>query len=432
MKQLSKKIIALIYLSTILFSLFIPFNQTFAQNPESPLSIDTNSSSIKTGETTKINAYLEKTATIKKFTGGETISFFALDGGTFDSATCKMPVSSLPFCSVIFIPPSPATKGLYKIKASMAIGEQIFISNIIAITVPKTEFVNLPPDNNNQSTNTDTTYDPLAKLPGLESPIDTAGECPFGRYLNIMIKLILGIAAVLAMVMIVMGGIEYMTSELISGKEAGKETVTHAILGLLIALGAYLILNTINPQLLSVCLDKLPEATIVIQPLYDRGYNDPKQANGESVRCTPVLSGPCSVANLTPVFGDKAVAMSKICNMESSGTNATSGTDVCKPGNNPFSFGLFQVNLAANGSLAGADCVGLFDRAVSSKDAIEPKYTSGFTCSLLSGKETLYNTCKTRLLNTNNNLAIAKSLFSNSKGINNWVGDKKFCASAFK
>ncbi|MCX6751263.1 MAG: hypothetical protein NT161_00635 [Candidatus Nomurabacteria bacterium] len=147
--------------------------------------------------------------------------------------------------------------------------------------------------NNNSTKNIDTTYTPLSPLPGLGNqncPILNADgtiqknadgtpkmgdkncietnpkiqPCPFGNYLNIIIKIIIGFAAVLAMVMIVVGGIEYMTSEVISGKEAGKETITHAILGLLLALGAFLILNTINPQLLSACLDKLPQATITI------------------------------------------------------------------------------------------------------------------------------------------------------------------------
>jgi hypothetical protein len=117
-------------------------------------------------------------------------------------------------------------------------------------------------------TNTDTTYTPLAPIPGTPfdgtTPFDTQGTCAFGNYLNIMIKLILGIAAVLSMVMITMGGIEYMTSELVSSKESGKNTITNAILGLVIALGAYVILNTINPQLLNACLDKLPMATITV------------------------------------------------------------------------------------------------------------------------------------------------------------------------
>ena len=112
-----------------------------------------------------------------------------------------------------------------------------------------------------------TLYAPLARLPGLEDPIETdpaKNPCPFGNYLNLMIKLIIGIAAVLAMVMITIGGIQYMTSELVSSKESGKNTIQHAILGLFIALGAWLILNTINPKLLDSCL-KIPLRTIVIE-----------------------------------------------------------------------------------------------------------------------------------------------------------------------
>ena len=72
-----------------------------------------------------------------------------------------------------------------------------------------------------------------------------------GNYLNIMLKIFIGICAVLAMGMIVLGGLEYMTSELVSSKESGKHKITGAILGLLLALGSYAILNTINPDLLN-------------------------------------------------------------------------------------------------------------------------------------------------------------------------------------
>src|SRR5258708_2626628 len=73
----------------------------------------------------------------------------------------------------------------------------------------------------------------------------------FGVYLNILIKLCIGIAAVLTMVMIMIGGIEYMTSELVSHKQEGRERITNAILGLLLALGAYTLLFTVNSDLLS-------------------------------------------------------------------------------------------------------------------------------------------------------------------------------------
>ena len=252
-----------------------------------------------------------------------------------------------------------------------------------------------------------------------------------GTYFNTIFLIAIGLCGVLAVIMFIIGGIQYMGDESIFGKTKGKEQMESAILGLLIALGSYALLNTINPDLLGGKGMNIAQVSAEITPLYDRGANDPKQANGESTRCTPVTSGLCSVANLTTVFGaENAVAMSKICNMESGGTSASSHTDICKPGNNAFSFGLFQVNLASNGILAGSDCVGLFDRSVKGSDAISPKYTSGFTCSLLSGKETLYNTCKNRLLDPATNLAIAKKLFTPSK--NNWVGDKRFCASAFQ
>lgn len=80
------------------------------------------------------------------------------------------------------------------------------------------------------------------------NPGDESGA--FSKYLNLGIKIFIGISAVLAVVMIVIGGLEYMTSELVSSKEAGKSRMVHAILGLLIALGAFALLNTIDPSLL--------------------------------------------------------------------------------------------------------------------------------------------------------------------------------------
>jgi hypothetical protein len=81
---------------------------------------------------------------------------------------------------------------------------------------------------------------------------DPAGDKPLSKYLNIMIRIVIGIAAVLAMIMIVVGGIQYMTSELISSKEEGKKRISNAILGLIIALGSYVLLFMVNPDLLKV------------------------------------------------------------------------------------------------------------------------------------------------------------------------------------
>lgn len=130
----------------------------------------------------------------------------------------------------------------------------------------------------------DGTYKPLAPLPGIDKPIDFTKECPLGNYLNVVINLTIGLIAVIAMVMIVMGGIEYITSELISSKANAKERITGAIVGLLIALGSYLILNTLNPNLLNLCLDGIPKVSIAIEG-FDAGDDtvDPDLANGRRV-----------------------------------------------------------------------------------------------------------------------------------------------------
>lgn len=105
------------------------------------------------------------------------------------------------------------------------------------------------------------TYTLLTGLPDPNSPggtlktVDVAGGGALGNYLNVIIKLAIGIAAVLAFVMIVMGGIQYMTTELISSKEEGKKRITNAIMGLLVAFSAWLILFTINPKLLETNLN---------------------------------------------------------------------------------------------------------------------------------------------------------------------------------
>ena len=71
-------------------------------------------------------------------------------------------------------------------------------------------------------------------------------------YLTGMVKLLIMVAGVLAVIMIMLGGIQYMSSDAISGKEEGKEKITQALFGLLLAIASWLILNTINPDLLII------------------------------------------------------------------------------------------------------------------------------------------------------------------------------------
>lgn len=100
-----------------------------------------------------------------------------------------------------------------------------------------------------QNQPTSGTYVPLAPLPntGLNSGTTTTN---FSSYVLGMFGLLIGAAAALAVIMIVIGGIQYMSTDAISGKSEGKERITDAIYGLLLAISCWLILNTVNPDIL--------------------------------------------------------------------------------------------------------------------------------------------------------------------------------------
>ncbi|MCK5060195.1 MAG: hypothetical protein KAR00_03595 [Candidatus Pacebacteria bacterium] len=73
-----------------------------------------------------------------------------------------------------------------------------------------------------------------------------------GVYLNVIFSVILGIIGILAVIKIILGGLQYMSTDAISGKEDGKHMIQSAVGGLLLAIIAWIILNTINPDLLKI------------------------------------------------------------------------------------------------------------------------------------------------------------------------------------
>ncbi len=74
------------------------------------------------------------------------------------------------------------------------------------------------------------------------------------EYLSFIFPVAIGLAATLAIIMIVIGGLEYILSPVPGKKEEGKKRIIEAIWGLILALAAYLILNTINPDLVALKL----------------------------------------------------------------------------------------------------------------------------------------------------------------------------------
>ncbi len=89
----------------------------------------------------------------------------------------------------------------------------------------------------------------LAPLPGIEK-VDASFT--FGRYINAVVRLAIGLIVVFAVVMMIIQGFQYLTEGSISGKAMSKQKLTNALIGVLIALGMFIILATINPNLLNL------------------------------------------------------------------------------------------------------------------------------------------------------------------------------------
>jgi hypothetical protein len=94
-------------------------------------------------------------------------------------------------------------------------------------------------------------YKLLAPIGSLDFVSYDPGKDNFvGNYLSIIFKLAIGIISALAVIMLIVAGIQYMGEDSIFGKTKAKNQMTNALLGLLIALGSFAILNTISPDLI--------------------------------------------------------------------------------------------------------------------------------------------------------------------------------------
>ncbi len=103
------------------------------------------------------------------------------------------------------------------------------------------------------STLTTASCDPTARYDSTKPPNDPANakvcQTNINTYVAGAFNLGIAVAGILAIIMITIAGIKYMTTEAVTSKGDAKKQINNAILGLLMALGAYLILQTVNKSL---------------------------------------------------------------------------------------------------------------------------------------------------------------------------------------
>lgn len=85
---------------------------------------------------------------------------------------------------------------------------------------------------------------------------DSMGPAEWVRYLFLMAQALVGLAIIYALVR---SGVEWMTARGNEGQvKTAKDRITGAVLGLIILLGSYIFLNTINPQLVQIRNPSVP------------------------------------------------------------------------------------------------------------------------------------------------------------------------------
>ena len=153
-------------------------------------------------------------------------------------------------------------------------------------------------------TNDSGQYTPLSPL-----PCTTGSDCKtvnqttnLSTYLPGLFKFSIYLAAFMAFVMITYGGIQYMTTDNFANKKAGKDTIEKAVWGLLLVIGAYAILYTINPQILSFNLS-LPTPNIAVPKIPDgvtvAGGNNAANLDPATISALTGLTNNCNGCNIT-------------------------------------------------------------------------------------------------------------------------------------
>ena len=98
-----------------------------------------------------------------------------------------------------------------------------------------------------QQYNKTLTYTPLEPLPGYSA---LNGTQDFGKLVSLLFKLLIGAGALIAVGSFVYAGVYYMFSEIsVTNKSWAKKKIQSSFFGLFLLMGSWLILNTINQQL---------------------------------------------------------------------------------------------------------------------------------------------------------------------------------------
>ena len=197
------------------------------------------------------------------------------------------------------------------------------------------------------------TYVPLEPLPcpsGMSASecqkVQSGAPGSFPQYVSFMFRLFISLGALFAVLMMVLAGISYMTSSSPLDLSKAKDRMWKALYGLLLLVACWLILYTINPNLLRFALFTQgvpPVANSGAQPLGAPTYPD------SSGRVQPSTGSPTL---------DSALGL----NIKDDVTSPTGRSETDYSGNTiPFMQSADDIQKVLKSPLSGSNCAGIND-----------------------------------------------------------------------
>lgn len=211
-----------------------------------------------------------------------------------------------------------------------------------------------------------------------------------------------------------------------AGKERARSLLINLVVGLVIALAAWLIVNTImialTPNSFNVggvqktwfqivtsggasrCLDISAQPLPTPTPGSGGSGGISTAPSGSAGACTVPSSGACAELNMRPMFGSAAGQAAQICAAESANGTLLEGDRIRAPSpdaGRAVSFGLFQINVSAN-RIGGLNCPAAFNM----------QYRGSNTGQIEIIDDALYNQCRTAALDPAQNIATAHQIYT--------------------
>ena len=289
---------------------------------------------------------------------------------------------------------------------------------------------------------------------------DGYGTCELVQTVNNVMRFLIAVSILVAVVVFIYAGYLMVYSRGDSTLIAqAKSLFANILIGVVILLSAYLVINTVLSILAGGPSAILNWQTIECSYAYRAGQPDEYEiilqkdlleydesgvatnyrdtAVGGS--CETLNAGRCSVSNLKQegLFAGNEEAASRVCNKESGGTSQWSGTDLCKDGTS-FSGGWYQINIISNAkSIPG--CAGAFklygsgaqggclERRTNSAGVT---YCAKWNCAVQDVAK--YNACKKAVEDWDVNSSIANQLYENSgKDFTDWKISAGLCNAPY-